>query len=135
MDGHLKAMEHLLDGKMIYSTVTMNYVYTFIPYSSADGLGYNSSIIDMDRFIAPANFTGDLTGSYSLQLLVQLQLSQNTSINVDMAMVEICGPGGIECLVGRFEVNSSQLQSDRIILLSVSNLLLIQVANIKCCYR
>jgi len=38
-----------------------------------------------------------------------------------MSTVEICGPGGIECLVGQFEFDSSNLQSERIILLSVSN--------------
>ena len=90
--------------------------------SSTNGLGYNSSITDMDRLIAPTNFTGDLTVSYSLQLVVQLQLSQHASINVEMSTVEICGPGGIECLVGRFELDSSKLQSDRTILLSVRDL-------------
>ena len=79
----------------------------------------------MDRFVAPANFTGDLTSSYSLQFSVQLQLSQIASLQVDMSMVEICGPEGIECLVGRFELDSSKLQSDSIILLSVSSIVTI----------
>lgn len=76
----------------------------------------------MDRFVAPANFTGDLTGSYSLQFSVQLQLSQIASLQLDMSTVEICGPEGIECLEGQFELDSSKLQSDRTILLSVSNI-------------
>ena len=79
----------------------------------------------MDRFVAPANFTGDLTGSYSLQFSVQLQLSQSASLQVDMSTVEICGPEGIECLVGEFELDPSRLQSDRIIMLSVSNIVTI----------
>ena len=106
-------MEHSLDGKR-YVLLAINY-YVFMIYSSTNGLGYNSSA--MDRFIAPTTFIGDLTGSYSLQLVVQLQLPQN-AVNVNMSAVEICGPGGIECLVGNF---ASKLQSDRIIRLSVSN--------------
>lgn len=89
--------------------------------SSTNGLGYNSSITDMDRFIVPSNFIGDLTGSYSLQFLVQLQLSEIAIPQLNMTEVEICGPGEIQCLVGQFELNSSNLQSDRTILLSVSN--------------
>lgn len=96
-------------------------------YSSENGLGYNSSITDMDRLVAPNNFTGELTGSYSLQLVVELQLSQIASISADMSTVEICGPGGIECLVGRFELDSSKLQSDRIILLSVRSIVTIRI--------
>lgn len=92
-------------------------------YSSTNGLGYNSSITDMDRLVASTNFTGDLTSSYSLQFLVQLQLSQIANPYANMSTVEICGPGGTECLVGRFELDSSELQSDRIILLSVSIIL------------
>ena len=79
----------------------------------------------MDRFVAPANFTGDLTGSYSLQFSVQLQLSQIADLQLDMSTVEICGPEEIECLVGQFEVDSSRLQTDGIILLSVSNIVAI----------
>ena len=90
--------------------------YVFMIYSSTNGLGYNSSV--MDRFIAPTTFIGDLTGSYSLELVVHLLLPQNASVNVNMSVVEICGPGGIECLVGSFGYKS---QSDRIIRLSVSN--------------
>lgn len=107
-------MGHSLDGKR-YVLLVINY-YVFMIYSSTNGLGYNSSV--MDRFIAPTTFIGDLTGSYSLQLVVQLQLPQNASVNVNMSVVEICGPGGIECLVGSF---ASKLQSDRIIQLSVRN--------------
>ena len=97
----------------------------FTPYSSTNGLGYNSSITDMDRFVAPANFTGDLTGSYSLQFSVQLQLSQIADLQLDMSTVEICGPEEIECLVGQLEVDSSRLQTDGIILLSVSSIVAI----------
>ena len=75
----------------------------------------------MDRIVAPANLRGDLTSSYSLQFSVQLQISQIANLLVNMSMVEICGPGGIECLVGQFQLNSSRLQDDSIILLSVSN--------------
>ena len=107
-------MGHSLDGKR-YVLLAINY-YVFMIYSSTNGLGYNSSV--MDRFIAPATFTGDFTGSYSLELVVHLQLPQNASVNVNMSAVEICGPGGIECLVGSF---GTKLQSDRIIQLSVSN--------------
>ena len=88
----------------------------------------------MDRFVAPSNFTGDLTGSYSLQFSVQLQLSQNASLQLDMSMVEICGPEGIECLVGQFEVDSSRLQNDGMILLSVSNIVTIIMKVYLCIY-
>ena len=97
-------------------------------------MGYNSSITEMDRFVAPSNFTGDLTGSYSLQFSVQLQLSQNASLQLDMSTVEICGPEGIECLVGQFEVDSSRLQNDGIILLSVSNIVTIIMKVYLCIY-
>lgn len=75
----------------------------------------------MDRFVAPANFGGDLTGSYSLQFSVQLQLLQIASLQVDISTVEICGPGGIECLLGQLQLDSSRLQNDSTILLTVSN--------------
>ena len=89
--------------------------------STEDGLGYNTSDVNMDRLVAPDNFTGDLTGSYSLQLFVQLELLQNASLHSDAPIVELCGPEGIECLIGEFEVNSSNLETEGILLLSVSD--------------
>jgi len=99
------------------------YISEFTSYfsSTEDGLGYNSSYVDKDRLVAPDNFTGDLTGSYSLQLFVQLQLLQNASLHSDPPIVELCGPEGIECLIGEFEVNSSYLETEGILVLSVSD--------------
>lgn len=90
-------------------------------YSNTNGLGYNTSATDMDRFVAPPHFIGNLTNSYSLQFLVQIQLSQISSLQVNTSTVEICGPSRIECLVGQFVLDSSKLQTERIISLSVSN--------------
>ena len=76
----------------------------------------------MDRLVAPDNFTGDLTRSYSLQLSVQVQLPQNASLRSAAPTVEICGPGGVECLVGEFQVDYS---NQGLLLLTVSD---------SCCY-
>ena len=122
VDGHLKEMEHLLDGKKFRSSDHTLMLLLTLCSSTTNGLGYNSSITDTNILVAPSNFIGDLTNSYSLQFLVQIQLSQVTSLLVNMSTVEICGPEEIECIVGQFELDRSRLESERIILLSVSSL-------------
>jgi len=113
-------MEHLQDGKYNKLLTFQLYMLYFVS-STEDGLGYNSSDVDVDRLVAPNNFTGDLTGSYSLQFSIQLQLVQNASLHPYAPTVELCGPDRIECLIGEFEVDSSNLETEGLLLLTVSD--------------